>query len=104
MIGVRLLCERGAGSGDFESGEQELFSEFLNIEILLKIEILMVIFSKKLFLVKVGTYYHGCRRPFNQGCQNGRPTVKITVRTSISSGRLRPSAFTPRTSSVRADG
>jgi hypothetical protein len=25
---ARLLCERGVGSGDFESGEQELLSEF----------------------------------------------------------------------------
>jgi hypothetical protein len=31
-----------------------------------------------------------------QGCLNGRPTVKFTVRTSFSSGRLRTSAFTPR--------
>jgi hypothetical protein len=25
----------------------------------------MAIFSKILFLVKIGTYYRGCRRPFN---------------------------------------
>jgi hypothetical protein len=27
-IEARLLCERGVGSRDFESGEQELTSEF----------------------------------------------------------------------------
>jgi hypothetical protein len=54
----RLLCERGAGSGERGAGSEEqgagilrvgsrnYCQSFLNIEIPLKIEILMAIFSK----------------------------------------------------------
>jgi restriction endonuclease S subunit len=58
--------ERGAGSEDFESGEQEVLSDFLKYRKSSKNRNFDGYFSqKKLFLVKFGTYYRGCRRPFN---------------------------------------
>ena len=58
--------ERGAGSGDFESGEQEFLSEFDKYKFFTKNRNLEGNFLlKTLFLVKIGTYYRGCRRPFN---------------------------------------
>ena len=57
--------ERGAGSGDFVSGEQEFLSEFDKFRNFTKnrnsegIFLLLI-----LFLVKIGTYYRGSRRPF----------------------------------------
>jgi hypothetical protein len=37
---------------------------------------------------------------FNHGCQNGRPTVKFTVRTTFSSGRPRTSSGRPHESAI----
>ena len=58
---TRLLCERGAGSGeDFESGEQELLSEFYKYWNSNKNRNCgWLIFSKILFLVKSMTYDRG---------------------------------------------
>jgi hypothetical protein len=55
--------ERGAGI--LRVGSRNYCQSFLNIEIPLKIEISMAIFPKILFMVKIGTYYPGCKRPFN---------------------------------------
>jgi hypothetical protein len=55
--------ERGAGI--LRAGSGNYCQNFINIGILLKIEILIADFSKILFLVKIGTYYRGFRRPFN---------------------------------------
>jgi hypothetical protein len=71
LLGVteRGYCasvERGAGSEDFESGEQEVLSDFLKYRKSSKNRNFdSYFFQKKLFLVKFGTYYRGCRRPFN---------------------------------------
>jgi hypothetical protein len=66
--------ERGAGSGDFESGEQELLSKFDKYQNSARNRNLDGNFLPNiLFLVKIGTYYRGCRRPFT--LFNGRNTV-----------------------------
>ena len=65
-IGMTLLYQRGAGSGDFGTGEQEFLLEFDKYKNPTKNRNSKYIFLLKiLFLVKIGTYYHGCRRPFN---------------------------------------
>jgi hypothetical protein len=68
------LCELGAGSGDFESREQELLSEFDKYRNSTKNRNSDGNFLPNiLFLVKIGTYYHGCRRPLT--LFNGRNSV-----------------------------
>jgi hypothetical protein len=58
--------ERGAGSGDFESGEQELLSKFDKYQNSTRNRNLDGNFLPNiLFLVKIGTYYRGCKRSFN---------------------------------------
>jgi hypothetical protein len=58
--------ERGVGSGDFESREQELLSEFDKYQNSTKNRNSDGNFLPNiLFLVKIGTYYRGCKRPFN---------------------------------------
>jgi hypothetical protein len=57
--------ERGAGSGVFESREQELLSEFDKYQNSTKNRNLDGNFlPNTLFLVKIGTYYRGYRRLF----------------------------------------
>jgi hypothetical protein len=51
---AKLLCERGAGRGDFEGGEQELKSEFYKYRISTKNRNFDGRFSNFLFLVKIG--------------------------------------------------
>jgi hypothetical protein len=64
--GYCASVERGAGSGVFESGEQELLSEFDKYRNSTKNRNLDGNFlPNTLFLVKIGTYYRGCRRLFN---------------------------------------
>jgi hypothetical protein len=64
--GYCASVERGAGSGVFESGEQELLSEFDKYQNSTKNRNLDGNFlPNTLFLVKIGTYYRGCRRLFN---------------------------------------
>jgi hypothetical protein len=56
----------GAGSGDFESVEQELLSKFDKYRNSTRNRNLDGNFLPNiLFLVKIGAYYRGCRRPFN---------------------------------------
>jgi hypothetical protein len=58
--------EWGAGSRIFESGEQELLSEFDKYQNSIKNRNLDGNFlPNTLFLVNIGTYYRGCRRFFN---------------------------------------
>jgi hypothetical protein len=77
MLYERGYCasvERGAGSGDFESGEQELLFKFDKYQNSARNRNLDGNFLPNiLFLVKIGTYYRGCRRPFT--LFNGRNTV-----------------------------
>jgi len=60
-----LLRVRGAWSGDFESEEQEFWSQFDKYKIFAKNRNSKGIFLLlNLFLVKIGTYYCGSRRAF----------------------------------------
>jgi hypothetical protein len=64
--GYCASVERGAGSGVFESREQELLSEFDKYRNSTKNRNFDGNFlPNTLFLVKIGTYYRGCRRLFN---------------------------------------
>jgi hypothetical protein len=64
--GYCASVERGAGSGDFESVEQELLSKFDKYQNSTRNRNLDGNFLPNiLFLVKIGAYYCGCRRPFN---------------------------------------
>jgi hypothetical protein len=55
--------ERGAGI--LREGSRNYYQSLINIKIPLKIEIDGNFLPNILFLVKIGTYYRGCRRPFN---------------------------------------
>jgi hypothetical protein len=64
--GYCASVERGVGSGVFESREQELLSEFDKYQNSTKNRNFDGNFlPNTLFLVKIGTYYRGCRRLFN---------------------------------------